>query len=38
MRMKVAMQVFVIKYLIKWQYLWEASQQRGKLLEFKFLC
>lgn len=32
------MQVFVIKYLIKWQYLWEGSQQREKLPEFQFLC
>lgn len=36
--MKVAMQVFVIKDIIKWQYLWEASQQREKLPEFQFLC
>lgn len=31
------MQVFVIKYIIKWQYLWEASQQREKLPELQFL-
>lgn len=32
------MQVFVIKYLMKWQYLWEGSQQREKLPVFQFLC